>query len=77
MKKATDPDQSDVIISSGSYSYTAPDGTLISLTYSADDVGGFQPKVSVLDLFFWTQKLIRLRNSCLGRKITLFSKSLE
>lgn len=49
MKKATNPDSSDVIVSSGSYSYTAPDGTLITLTYAADDEGGFQPKVSVLD----------------------------
>lgn len=48
MKKATDPESSDVIVSSGSFSYTAPDGTVINLTYEADDVGGFQPKVSVL-----------------------------
>ncbi|KAG4077010.1 hypothetical protein HA402_015997 [Bradysia odoriphaga] len=44
VKKATDPDSSDVIISSGSVSYTAPDGTVINLTYEADDVNGFQPK---------------------------------
>jgi Insect cuticle protein len=43
LKKATGPDTSDVIIADGSYSYTAPDGTLISLTYKADDEGGFQP----------------------------------
>lgn len=49
VKKATDPDSSDVIIASGSFSYTAPDGTVINLTYEADDVGGFQPKVSVSD----------------------------
>lgn len=46
LKKATNPDTSDVIINSGSFSYTAPDGTLISLNYVADDVGGFQPRVS-------------------------------
>ncbi|XP_037046402.1 endocuticle structural glycoprotein ABD-4-like [Bradysia coprophila] len=44
VKKATDPNSSDVIISSGSFSYTAPDGTVINLTYEADDVNGFQPK---------------------------------
>jgi Insect cuticle protein len=43
LKKASSPDTSDVIIADGSYSYTAPDGTLISLTYKADDEGGFQP----------------------------------
>lgn len=46
LKKATNPDTSDVIIAQGSVSYTAPDGTLISLNYVADDVGGFQPRVS-------------------------------
>lgn len=45
MKKAQSADQTDVIIESGSYSYTAPDGTLITLTYTADDVNGFQPQV--------------------------------
>jgi len=44
LKKATNPDSSDVIISQGSVSYTAPDGTLISLSYAADDENGFQPK---------------------------------
>lgn len=48
LKKATNPDSTDVIIAQGSYSYTAPDGTLISLNYAADDVGGFQPRVRVL-----------------------------
>lgn len=46
LKKASSPDATDVIIAQGSYSYTAPDGTLISLNYAADDVGGFQPRVS-------------------------------
>lgn len=46
VKKATSADTTDVIIAQGSYSYTAPDGTLISLNYVADDVGGFQPRVS-------------------------------
>jgi hypothetical protein len=46
VKKATSPDSVDSIVADGSYSYTAPDGTVISLTYKADDVGGFQPVVS-------------------------------
>lgn len=45
LKKASNPDSSDVIIAQGSFSYTAPDGTLISLNYAADDENGFQPKV--------------------------------
>ncbi|XP_055387468.1 endocuticle structural glycoprotein ABD-4-like [Condylostylus longicornis] len=44
LKKASSPDTSDVIISQGSVSYTAPDGTLISLQYSADDENGFVPQ---------------------------------
>lgn len=47
LKKATSPDSSDVIITQGSVSYTAPDGTLITLTYVADDIGGFQPQASL------------------------------
>lgn len=58
MKKATNPESSDVIVSSGSYSYTAPDGTVISLTYAADDEGGFQPKVSVLDWIVFYGKVV-------------------
>lgn len=46
LKKATSPDTSDVIVSQGSVSYTAPDGTVITLTYAADDVNGFQPQVT-------------------------------
>lgn len=45
LKKASTAETKDVVISKGSVSYTAPDGTLISLTYEADDVNGFQPKV--------------------------------
>ncbi|KAJ6641475.1 Endocuticle structural glycoprotein ABD-4, partial [Pseudolycoriella hygida] len=44
VKKASSPDSNDVIISNGSFSYTAPDGTPISVSYTADDVGGFQPR---------------------------------
>lgn len=57
LKKATNPDSTDVIIAQGSYSYTAPDGTLISLNYAADDVGGFQPRVSKARLGFFLHML--------------------
>ncbi|XP_044742703.1 endocuticle structural glycoprotein ABD-4-like [Chrysoperla carnea] len=43
IKKATGPDTSDVIITSGSASWTAPDGTVINLSYTADDERGFVP----------------------------------
>ncbi|KAL5287387.1 hypothetical protein ACFFRR_008349 [Megaselia abdita] len=43
LKKATNPDSSDVIIADGSVSYTDPDGNVISLTYTADDERGFVP----------------------------------
>lgn len=45
VKKASKPDSTDVIIAKGSFSYTAPDGTVISLNYAADDENGFQPTV--------------------------------
>lgn len=51
LKKATSPDTNDVIIAQGKYSYTAPDGTLISITYVADDVGGFQPQVPTIAIW--------------------------
>ncbi|XP_026486353.1 endocuticle structural glycoprotein ABD-4-like [Vanessa tameamea] len=44
LKKATGPDSSDVIIAQGSFSYTAPDGTVINLSYVADDENGFRPE---------------------------------
>lgn len=43
LKKASSPDSNDAIIAQGSFSYTSPEGQLITLTYAADDVGGFQP----------------------------------
>lgn len=45
LKKASSPDSNDAIIAQGSFSYTAPDGQLITITYVADDAGGFQPQV--------------------------------
>ncbi|GAB0093183.1 endocuticle structural glycoprotein ABD-4 [Sergentomyia squamirostris] len=48
LKRATNPDNSDVIIAQGSFSYTAPDGQQISISYSADDENGFVPQGSHL-----------------------------
>ena len=39
LKKTTDKDNPEVIVAQGSYSYTDPDGKLISVTYVADDEG--------------------------------------
>jgi len=44
LKKASNPDSNDAIVAQGSFSYTSPEGQLITLTYAADDVGGFQPQ---------------------------------
>ncbi|NJI29906.1 endocuticle structural glycoprotein ABD-4-like [Anopheles albimanus] len=43
LKRASSPDTSDVIVAAGSISYTAPDGTVVDLSYTADDENGFQP----------------------------------
>lgn len=43
LKKAAGPDAQDVIVARGSYSYTSPEGEVISVQYVADDEGGFQP----------------------------------
>ncbi|ALC41595.1 Cpr49Ae, partial [Drosophila busckii] len=48
LKKATSPDNTDVIVVKGSFSYTSPEGELITLNYAADDEGGFQPTGSHL-----------------------------
>ena len=47
-KKSNDAENPVVIVAQGSYSYTDPDGNQISLTYTADDEGGFQPQGSHL-----------------------------
>lgn len=47
LKKATNPDSNDAIIAQGSFSYKSPEGDIITLTYVADDVGGFQPQVRI------------------------------
>ncbi|XP_055548304.1 endocuticle structural glycoprotein ABD-4 [Wyeomyia smithii] len=44
LKRASSADTSDVIVASGSITYTAPDGQVITLNYSADDENGFQPQ---------------------------------
>ncbi|GBP74638.1 Endocuticle structural glycoprotein SgAbd-4 [Eumeta japonica] len=46
LKKASGPDAADVIVAQGGFSYTAPDGTQISVSYVADDEGGFKPEVT-------------------------------
>ncbi|XP_067000859.1 endocuticle structural glycoprotein ABD-4 [Anabrus simplex] len=40
---ADDENSGDINVAQGSFSYTAPDGTVISLTYTADE-NGFQPQ---------------------------------
>lgn len=52
LKKTSDPKGTDVIVAQGSYSYTAPDGTVISLTYAADDEKGFAPSVNYYFLIY-------------------------
>lgn len=42
MKPSNDPENPTVIVAQGSYSYTDPDGNQISVTYTADDEGGFK-----------------------------------
>lgn len=42
LKKATSADATDVIITRGSNSYTGDDGIVYTITYTADDVNGFQ-----------------------------------
>uniref|UniRef100_A0A182PFJ0 Uncharacterized protein n=1 Tax=Anopheles epiroticus TaxID=199890 RepID=A0A182PFJ0_9DIPT len=48
LKRANSPDTSDVIVAAGSVTYTAPDGTVVELSYTADDENGFQPSGSHL-----------------------------
>lgn len=42
LKRATSADKQDAVVAQGSYSYTNPEGELVSITYTADDEGGFQ-----------------------------------
>ncbi|XP_037943946.1 endocuticle structural glycoprotein ABD-4 [Teleopsis dalmanni] len=44
LKKATSADSNDVIVAKGSNTYTSPEGIVITLSYTADDVNGFQPQ---------------------------------
>ncbi|XP_018575121.1 endocuticle structural glycoprotein SgAbd-4-like [Anoplophora glabripennis] len=44
LKKTNDPENPEAIVAQGSYSYTDLEGNQISLTYTADDEGGFQPQ---------------------------------
>ncbi|KAJ8917037.1 hypothetical protein NQ315_012956 [Exocentrus adspersus] len=44
LKKTNDPENPEAIVAQGSFSYTDLEGNVISLTYTADDEGGFQPQ---------------------------------
>ncbi|KAJ8966211.1 hypothetical protein NQ317_013996, partial [Molorchus minor] len=44
LKKTSDPENPEAVVAQGSFSYTDPEGNQISLTYVADDEGGFQPQ---------------------------------
>lgn len=47
LKKVITPEGNNgVIIAAGSFSYTSPEGQLISITYTGDDVNGFVAQVS-------------------------------
>lgn len=59
LKKASGPDTSDVIIAQGTFSYTAPDGTVINLNYIADDENGFKPEVIVVYLNITSTNIVR------------------
>ncbi|XP_069674222.1 endocuticle structural glycoprotein ABD-4-like [Periplaneta americana] len=43
LKKAQNPEDGNVVVSQGSYTYKTPEGIQITLQYVADDVGGFVP----------------------------------
>lgn len=44
VKRTNNPEAPEVIVATGSFSYTSPEGELISVQYAADDEGGFQPQ---------------------------------
>ncbi|CAG9858883.1 unnamed protein product [Phyllotreta striolata] len=44
LKKTSDPENPEVIVAQGNFEYTDKEGNKISLTYVADDEGGFQPQ---------------------------------
>ncbi|XP_060518262.1 endocuticle structural glycoprotein SgAbd-4-like [Cylas formicarius] len=48
LKKTNDPENPEAIVAQGQVSYTDNEGNQISLTYTADDEGGFQPQGSHL-----------------------------
>ncbi|KAL1513533.1 hypothetical protein ABEB36_002934 [Hypothenemus hampei] len=43
LKKTNDAENPEALVAQGAYSYTDPEGNQISLTYTADDEGGFRP----------------------------------
>ena len=48
LKKAQNPEDGNVVVAQGSYSYKSPEGEQISINYVADDEGGFVPQGSHL-----------------------------
>uniref|UniRef100_A0A336M3T7 CSON002124 protein n=1 Tax=Culicoides sonorensis TaxID=179676 RepID=A0A336M3T7_CULSO len=48
VKRTNNPEAPEVIVASGSYSYTSPEGEQIQLNYIADDENGFAPQGSHL-----------------------------
>ncbi|XP_066991474.1 endocuticle structural glycoprotein ABD-4 [Anabrus simplex] len=44
LKKAINPEDGNVVVAQGQFSYTAPDGTPIQVQYVADDEQGFVPQ---------------------------------
>lgn len=43
LKKTNDPENPEAVVAEGAFSYKDPEGNEISLTYTADDEGGFKP----------------------------------
>lgn len=44
LKKAANPEDGNVVVAQGSYTYKSPEGIQITLQYAADDVSGFVPQ---------------------------------
>ncbi|XP_063700329.1 endocuticle structural glycoprotein ABD-4-like [Culicoides brevitarsis] len=44
LKQTGNPEAPTVVVASGSFSYTSPEGEQIQVNYVADDEGGYQPQ---------------------------------